>query len=56
MVEVCPLPVDRWALAEAKKGNKLAYAYEPVLGVLTINTAAGVKLINMPEITSYAGA
>lgn len=44
------------ALDEAKKGNKLAYAYEPTLGVLTINTAAGVKRVNMPEIQSYAGA
>lgn len=40
----------------ARAGNKVAYSYEPVAGVLTINTAAGVKHINVPEINKYGGA
>lgn len=40
----------------AKSGNKLAYAYSPTTGVLTINSAHGVKRVNMAEISSYAGA
>ena len=40
----------------ARAGNKVAYAYAPVTGVLTINTANGVKRVNMPEIESYGGA
>lgn len=37
-------------------GNKIAYAYSPVTGVLTINSANGTKRINMPEIKTYGGA
>lgn len=40
----------------ARSGNKVAYAYAPVTGVLTINTANGVKRVNMPEIESYGAA
>ena len=40
----------------ARSGNKVAYAYAPTTGVLTINTAQGVKRVNMPEIKSYGGA
>ena len=43
-------------IAEARAGNKIAYAYSPTEGVLTLNTARGVKRVNMPEIHSYAGA
>jgi hypothetical protein len=41
---------------QARAGNKMAYAYAPTEGVLTINTARGVKRVNMAEISSYAGA
>lgn len=40
----------------ARGGNKVAYAYAPTTGVLTINTANGVKRVNMAEIGSYQGA
>lgn len=40
----------------AKSGNREAYAYSPVAGVLEINTGAGVKRINRQEIDAYAGA
>jgi hypothetical protein len=40
----------------ARAGNKIAYAYSPTEGVLTLNTARGVKRVNMPEIASYGGA
>ena len=40
----------------AKGGNKVAYAYSPTEGVLTLNTARGVKRVNMAEISSYGGA
>lgn len=40
----------------AKAGNKVAYAYSPTEGVLTLNTARGVKRVNMAEIESYGGA
>ena len=40
----------------ARAGNKEAYSYMPTTGVLTINTAHGVKRVNMAEIESYAGA
>ena len=40
----------------ARGGNKIAYAYSPTEGVLTLNTARGVKRVNMPEIASYGGA
>jgi hypothetical protein len=40
----------------AKGGNKIAYAYSPTEGVLTLNTARGVKRVNMAEIGSYSGA
>jgi hypothetical protein len=40
----------------AKAGNKIAYAYSPTEGVLTLNTARGVKRVNMAEIGSYGGA
>lgn len=40
----------------AKAGNKEAYAYSPVEGVLQINTGRGVKRINRQEIEQYAGA
>ncbi|HXL23838.1 MAG TPA: hypothetical protein VOA78_15350 [Candidatus Dormibacteraeota bacterium] len=40
----------------AKTGNKIAYAYSPTEGVLTLNTSRGVKRVNMPEIHSYSGA
>jgi hypothetical protein len=43
-------------VSEAKAGNKIAYAYSPVEGVLTLNTARGVKRVNMSEIESYGGA
>jgi hypothetical protein len=41
---------------EARKGNKIAYAYSPVEGVLTLNSGRGIKRVNMPEISSYGGA
>lgn len=41
---------------EARAGNKVAYSYAPVQGVLTLNSARGVKRVNMPEIQSYGGA
>ncbi len=34
----------------------LAYAYSPTEGVLSFNTARGVKRVNMAEIESYGGA
>ena len=40
----------------AKSGNKIAYAYSPVTGVLQINVAGQIKRVNMPEIESYGGA
>jgi hypothetical protein len=40
----------------ARSGNKIAYAYSPVEGVLQFNTARGIKRVNMPEIHSYGGA
>lgn len=40
----------------ARGGNKVAYAYSPTEGVLTLNTARGVKRVNMAEIQSYGGA
>lgn len=40
----------------AKKGNKVAYAYSPVTGVLQINVAGQIKRMNMPEIESYGSA
>lgn len=40
----------------ARAGNKVAYAYSPVEGVLTLNTGRGVKRVNMSEIASYGGA
>jgi ribosomal protein S9 len=40
----------------ARSGNKVAYAYAPVTGVLTINSANGVKRVNMAEIGKYSGA
>jgi hypothetical protein len=40
----------------ARSGNKLAYAYSPTEGVLTLNTGRGVKRVNMAEIHSYGGA
>lgn len=39
----------------ARGGNKLAYAYAPTTGVLTINSANGTKRVNMAEIGNYAG-
>jgi hypothetical protein len=36
--------------------NKVAYAYSPVTGVLTINSANGTKRVNMAEIEQYGGA
>jgi hypothetical protein len=40
----------------ARQGNKIAYAYSPVEGVLTLNTGRGVKRVNMSEIEAYGGA
>jgi hypothetical protein len=40
----------------ARSGNKVAYAYAPTTGVLTINSANGTKRVNMAEINQYAGA
>ena len=40
----------------SKQGNKVAYAYDPVAGVLSFNTASGVKRVNMSEIGQYGGA
>lgn len=39
-----------------RSGNKVAYAYSPTTGVLTINSANGVRRVNMAEIGQYAGA
>jgi hypothetical protein len=39
----------------AKSGNKIAYSYSPTEGVLSFNTARGVKRVNMAEIESYGG-
>lgn len=39
-----------------RQGNKVAYSYSPVEGVLTLNTGRGVKRVNMSEISSYEGA
>ena len=41
-------------LSLAAQGNKIAYSYAPTEGVLTLNTAKGVKRVNLPEIQSYA--
>jgi hypothetical protein len=43
-------------ISMARSGNKIAYAYSPVEGVLQFNTARGIKRVNMPEIHSYGGA
>ncbi len=43
-------------IALAKAGNKVAYAYSPVEGVLTINVGNQVKRVNMQEIEAYGGA
>jgi hypothetical protein len=43
-------------LNEAAKGNKEAYAYAPVAGVLQINVGGQIKRINRQEIEAYAGA
>lgn len=40
----------------ARGGNKIAYAYAPTTGVLTINSGNGVKRVNMAEISQYGGA
>lgn len=40
----------------AGRGNKVAYAYSPVTGVLQINVAGQTKRMNMNEIEQYAGA
>jgi hypothetical protein len=40
----------------ARSGNKIAYAYAPTEGVLTLNTGRDVKRVNMAEISSYGGA
>ena len=40
----------------AKQGNKVAYAYSPVTGVLQINVAGQTKRINTTEIEQYGGA
>lgn len=40
----------------ARGGNKVAYAYAPTEGVLTLNTGRGVKRVNMAEIKSYGGS
>jgi len=40
----------------ARGGNKIAYAYAPTTGVLTINSANGTKRVNMAEIDKYSGA
>lgn len=40
----------------AKQGNKIAYAYSPVTGVLQINVAGQTKRINTTEIEQYGGA
>ncbi len=40
----------------ARSGNKVAYSYAPTTGVLTINSANGVKRVNLQEIKSYGGA
>ena len=37
-------------------GNKIAYAYAPTTGVLTINSANGSKRVNLNEIEAYGGA
>lgn len=43
-------------LNEARNGNKLAYAYAPTTGVLTINSANGTKRMNMAEVHQYSSA
>lgn len=43
-------------ISEARGGNKVAYAFAPVTGVLTINSANGTKRMNMAEINQYGGA
>lgn len=40
----------------ARSGNKVAYAYAPATGVMTINTAQGIRRVNMPELKTYGGA
>lgn len=40
----------------ARSGNKIAYAYAPVEGVLTLNTSRGVTRVNMSEIGAYGGS
>lgn len=39
-----------------RSGNKVAYSYAPVTGVLTINSANGTKRINMAEIEKYGAS
>lgn len=43
-------------ISMAKGGNKIAYSYAPTEGVLSFNTARGVKRVNMAEISQYEGA
>ena len=38
-----------------RSGNKVAYAYSPVTGVLTVNAGNGVKRVNIAEIKQYGG-
>jgi hypothetical protein len=40
----------------ARQGNKVAYSYAPVTGVLQINVAGETKRINVNEIEAYGGA
>jgi len=40
----------------ARSGNKVAYAYAPTTGVLTINSANGTKRMNMAEVSQYMKA
>ena len=40
----------------ARSGNKIAYAYAPTTGVLTINSANGSRRVNVQELKAYGGA
>jgi hypothetical protein len=40
----------------ARGGNKIAYSYAPTTGVMTMNTAQGIKRVNMGQVTSLSGA
>ena len=40
----------------ARAGNKVAYSYDPVLGVLDINAGHGTKRLNVKELGAYSGA